>query len=357
MRNPRWWRNIGLGFAVSGFAAMGAHFLLPAETVHNTLAGAILALFWPTALLFGGGSAIFNHSKLRAQGALLRGEGIIARWRVDPATWRAFIELNDRLHLATDNPGNELSIRSEVPPEGIEVIVGETAVRIDQSIHLLPRRGTPEITHAALEVGRPLLVYVELRLYYPGGGHGASGVPRAPLRTVLRFPVAAGARHDAERVVAQFGGNPPGVPDFWHGAGDGTDPEDLSKCIACGFEIHQFVSHCPRCGKGMQSRRWARRFGRALVVSGLFISAAMAVVLHYSAPLLLRPGVSMDGTRFSGTAGQGLLFLGILAIVTAFGVMTLLYGLFQIRTGQRDTKVIYSLAGFAALMWLISRWL
>jgi hypothetical protein len=107
----------------------------------------------------------------------------------------------------------------------------------------------------------------------------------------------------------------------------------------------------------MQSRRWARRFGRALVVSGLFISAAMAVVLHYSAPLLLRPGVSMDGTRFSGTAGQGLLFLGILAIVTAFGVMTLLYGLFQIRTGQRDKKVIYALCGLAVLLWLISRWL
>jgi hypothetical protein len=43
------------------------------------------------ALLFGRGTALFRHRDVRAMDALARGEEIIARWRVDSATWRAFV--------------------------------------------------------------------------------------------------------------------------------------------------------------------------------------------------------------------------------------------------------------------------
>jgi hypothetical protein len=332
MRNPRRWRNIGLAFLASGIIASIAVFWLPEAAAADT-ARAVLIGYGLTALLFGGGSALFRHFDARAQDALGRGENILARWRVDAATWRQFLAHDRELNRESGALVNELSIRDEVPDDGIEVIVGSTAVQIDGSLHALPRRGTPEITHAKLNTSRVRPTYIELHLYYPGGGHGASGVTFSATRTALRFPVPSGAQEDAELVVAHYGGDQPGRADFFHGRGDGSDPEDLSTCPSCGYETHQYRSHCPRCGCGIRSKRWARRFGAVLFMCGLFITGVMGVVLYYSAPLLLRPGVSVDGARFSGTAVQGLLFLGILAVVATAGATVMLFGLWQVKTG------------------------
>lgn len=348
MRDPHLWRNVGLAFFASGIVATPAAFLLPDAAAGDTARG-LLFIYGVMALLFGGGTALFRHFDSRAKDALARGEDIIARWYVDAATWRDFIALN---HGINQEPGflpNELSIRAEVPARGIDVTVGSTAVQVGGSFHALPRRGVPEVTHAGLNTDGVRPSYIELHLHYPGGGYGASGVPRSPVRTALRFPVAAGARRDAERVVAHYSGSLPGKSDFFHGPGDGTDPEDLSRCIACGFETFKYVSHCPRCGHGMQSRRWSRRFGVALVVCGLFITGVIGTVLYYTVPSLLQSGGS-GGTNFRGTAGQGLLILGILGAVATFGVTATLYGLWQIGTGKRNRKIIYFLVGIFTLL-------
>ena len=60
-----------------------------------------------------------------------------------------------------------------------------------------------------------------------------------------------------------------GAQRFFHGRGDGADPEDLSRCMHCGFETHRYRSECERCGTGLQSRRWSRRFGAVLVLYAL----------------------------------------------------------------------------------------
>lgn len=356
MRSPRLWRNIGLAFLASGIAASSAAFLLPDAAVGNS-ARALLMIFGLTALVFGGGTALSRLFDAREQDALVRGEDVIARWRVDAETWRAFIAHDRTLDQESGGPVNELSIRDIVPADGIEVIVGKSAVQIDGSIHALPLRGTPEITHVELNTSRVRPSFVELRLYYPGGGQGASGVPRSATRTVLRFPVTAGALRDAEAVVAHYGGAQPGTKDSFHGQGDGTDPEDLSTCARCGFSTHKFMSHCSECGASMQSVRWSRRFGIGLFACGLFISAAIGAVIVNTAPLFLHPGQSIDGAEFSGSAAQGLLFLGIMGIVAAFGVMAMLYGLWQALSGKRDKRVIGFIVGLAALLWLIAEML
>ena len=351
MRNPQRSRNIGLAFFASGIVVMIVHFLLPKEAAQNDLLKVILVLYWPNAILFGAGSAFFSHLKVRAQNSLLRGEGVLARWRVDAATWSAFIEANGRLNQQPGTVVSELAIRKDVPADGIEVIVGKDSVQIDGSIHSLPLRGTPEITHAALENGRPWPAYVELGLYYPAGGENGTEV-----RTALRFPVAASAERDAESVVRHYNRDQPGEPDFFHGSGDGTNPEDLSKCMSCGYETHKFLSSCPQCGKGMLSKRWSRRFGWVLFLCGLFLAGLMGTIIYFTAPTMLRPGIDINGTRFSGTAEQGKFFLGIFGVVAAFGVTSMLYGLYQIKTGRRDKRVIYLLVGIFLLWWLVSMW-
>ena len=334
MRHPHRARRNALLFLAGGVVAASAAFVLP-EAVAGDTTKSLLFIGGVTALLFGGGTALFRHFDARAKDALARGEAIIARWHVDAATWRAFIAQNEQLHQDRRGLSNELLIRDGGSGDGVEVIVGDTAVEIDGSIHVLPRRGTPEITHAELKTGGTGPAFVELRLYYPRGGYGASGVPQSARRTALRFPVTSGARRDAERVVAHYASGRPGKADFFHGTGDGTDPEDASECLRCGYLTHTLVSHCPRCGAGMQSRRWSRRFGIALVVCGLFITGVMGAVLYYTAPLLLQPGVRVGDTQFSGSAGQGWTILGIMGLVTTVGVAAMLYGAWQASTGRR----------------------
>jgi hypothetical protein len=349
MRNPQRWRNIGLGFFATGCVATLGAFLLPGSEAADWIR-ACLFIYGSTAILFGGGTALFRHFDARAKEAIARGEDVIARWRVDAAAWRDFVTADREWNKQSAFIPNELMPSEEVAAEDVEVIVGKTAVQIGQSVHRLPRRGTPEITDAVLHDGPPSVI--ELQLYYPGGGHGASGVPFPSKRTALRFPVGMGAWKEAETVVAHFRGDTPGEADFFHGKGDGANPEDLSKCYHCGYETHRYMSHCPQCGRGMQSRRWSRRFGAGLLVCGIVISAIMSVVLLAIGPALV--GAGGGGLRFSGSASQATLVLGVLGAVTLFGVTAACYGLWQIVTGRRSKWVIYFAVGIILLLFLVA---
>jgi len=349
MRNPERWRKIALGFFIPGCVAAPAAFLLPGLSP-NSWAQSFLFIYGLMAIIFGGGTALFRHFDVRAKEALARGEDVIARWRVEPDAWNDFVALDRRWNEGRDFVPNELSEPVSAPAEGVEVIVGRTAIQIDQSVHRFTG-GAPEVTSAQLHDFRPGVI--ELKLYYPGGGHGASGVPRGPTRTALRFPVGRGAWREAGMAVAHYRGDTPRKADFFHGKGDGGNPEDLSRCYHCGYETCRLMSHCPQCGRGIQSKRWSRRCGWILLVAGFFISAVMALVL-----LALGPGLvgaaGGGGLRFSGSAGEARLALGIIGAVTLFGLITTGYGVFQIVTGRRSKWVIYFAIGFAVTLGLVA---
>jgi hypothetical protein len=333
---------------------LAAAFWLPADAAGDTARG-VLFVYGLMAMVFGGLSALFRHREAQAKAALARGEEVLARWVVDTEAWREFAAGAHQFNEAEGVP-NEFLIPDTIPAAGLEVIVGKGAIQIGDSIHVLPRRGTPEVTHANVFGAASGGIYCELRLYYPGGGQGASGIPRGPRRSMLRFPVVPGALREAEAAIAHYRAGRPGKADFFHGRGDGTDAEDVSECIACGFKTHAFVSHCPQCGAGVQSRRWSRRFGFLLTLCGLFISGAMGAVLYYALPLLLHPGESVGGSSFSGTPAQALMVLGVLCLVMGFGLACLGYGIWQIVTGRRSARVI----GVILAMWtlfLLIAWL
>lgn len=356
MRNPRRWRNITLALIVSGVIAVLAAFLLPAAAANDTVRS-LLFLYGAMMTFFGGSSAYVRHVEWRAKQALARGEDILARWRVDADTWRAFIEHANQPGEHTRNNRNEYSAPRHVPIDGVEIIVGRAAVQIEESIHPLPRQGTPEITHAELLPGQGGPDCIVLRLYYPRGGHGASGLPRPAIRTRLCFPIAPDARKEAEAVVAYYASGRPGAANWFHGRGDGTDAEDLSECGSCGYKTYVLRSHCPNCGSSLQSRRWSRRFGFALALCGLFVSGMIGYVLYRTAPLLLNPGQRINGSSFSGTATQAKVVLGIMGLVLTFGLSVLLYGLWQVSTGRRNPRVIAFVIFLVAVLCLLARWL
>jgi hypothetical protein len=351
MRNRHSSRNIALAFFASGWVTAAAAFLLPGPLVPDWVR-ICLFIYGSSAILFGGGTALFRHFDARAQEALARGEDLIDRWRVEPMAWRDFVAIDREWRQGGDGDAlhNELSFPDQISEEGIEVIVGKRAIQIGQSIHRLTS-GVPEVTSAALHDLHPAVI--ELQLYYPGGGYGASGVPRSPSRSALRFPVGRGAWKEAGIVVSHYRGDTPRKADFFHGKGDGTNLEDLTKCYNCGYETYKLMSHCPQCGRSMQSKRWSRRYGWILLAAGIFISAVMGLVLLAMGPAMLGAAAG-GGLRFSGSAGEARLALGILGAVTLFGLITTGYGLFQIMTGRRSKWVIYFAIGFAVTLGLVA---
>lgn len=353
MDNPHRSRSIALGFFGSGAVAALAAFLLPGPMAADW-ARTCLFIYGSTAILFGGGTALFRHFDARAKERFARGEGIIARWRVDAVAWQQFVAADRECNPMPGALTNELSLSEKIPDDGVEVIVGKNAVQIGESIHRLTS-GMPEVTSATLHDLHPPVI--ELQLYYPGGGHGASGVPRAATRSALRFPVGSGAWKEAGTVVAHYRGDTPRKPDFFHGKADGANPEDLSKCYRCGYETYKLMSHCPQCGRSMQSKRWSRRYGVILLMLGISISVVIGWVLSVIGPRLLHTAISSAGLRFAGTPQQARLALGILALVELFGITAAFYGVWQIVTGRRSKWVIYFAIGVVVVLVLIALFL
>ena len=257
---------------------------------------------------------------------------------------------------AKDGDGlpNELVLPKTVPATGVDVIVGRAGVLVGDSLHDVPEHGSPEVLAARLDDSRLRLVLVDLSLL-----HHPARAGDAPNHTRLRFPVADGSLAAARPVVAHFARETPQRPSFMHGPGDGSDPEDESRCWKCGLVTHKLVSACPRCGATMQSRRWARRMGGVLAFLGAILAVGMGFVTWLLWPVLARAGSAYQGpTRFNGTPEQAKLVLLLFSAVVLFGVATFAYGVFQLASGRRSLRfvqVMFGLVGVTLLLgWLIA---
>ncbi|HEX8262518.1 MAG TPA: hypothetical protein VF547_06565, partial [Allosphingosinicella sp.] len=68
---------------------------------------------------------------------------------------------------------------------------------------------------------------------------------------------------------------------------------------------------------------------------------------------LLRPGLATGGTTFTGTAGQGRLFLGLLALVGLFGALSAVNGAYMIATGRRNAVRVRVVLALVLLLFAI----
>ena len=100
-----------------------------------------------------------------------------------------------------------------------------------------------------------------------------------------------------------------------------------------------------RLNKGSTARGWI------LLFLGLVLMGMMGAITGATAPTMLNPGVEIDGGRFTGTLEQGRIFLGLFMLVFVLGVVSTLYGLFQIVT-RRESKafIVTTLVLAAALV-------
>jgi MFS family permease len=88
----------------------------------------------------------------------------------------------------------------------------------------------------------------------------------------------------------------------------------------------------------MQTPKHIRVRGSLQLLLGLILVALMGTVTYNLAPSLLRPGG--DESRFTATAEQAQLILGLFALIVTLGLLSMVSGLWQIVTGRRSKWMV-----------------
>lgn len=118
----------------------------------------------------------------------------------------------------------------------------------------------------------------------------------------------------------------------------------------CAIVVEGKASACPKCGGPMRSVGESPVRGIILLLCGLFLVAIMGLAAHYVVPLMLHPGEEVDGSSFSGTAGQAQMILGLFALVFLFGITASANGVYQIVTRRQSRVFVAVTLGLAALL-------
>lgn len=119
-------------------------------------------------------------------------------------------------------------------------------------------------------------------------------------------------------------------------AAAGTASAALRHCAHCGHQTEEKVRACPACGKPVFTKRQVRVLGVLLFAIGALIFGAMAAAMVSQTPTYLNPGVLIDGSRFTGSAEQGAMAIGLFGWGGFIGAAFAAIGAHQWRTGLRN---------------------
>ncbi len=126
--------------------------------------------------------ALVWHGDARRFSRMQRGEGVLATWTVSATEWNRFLELNQRLDREGKGGANCLDLTAP-PDKGVEVVVSDNAIYVGGEFHSIEKNATVVVN----------ATYMEFRqvIANPNG---------SDYRHLFRFPIAAGAQPQAERV-------------------------------------------------------------------------------------------------------------------------------------------------------------
>jgi hypothetical protein len=194
MRNPLSKAYWSIGFAVLG-AVMVVFAATRYEQIGSTVGTIIGVIGLTMAMIF---LFTFLWALLSAFGfaRLMSGKGVIARWHLTAAEWdrfRAFDELRsaEQLYLR-----NDVRIRKETPPGGLDVIVGEGSIIVDDSYHRIAGKSLDrrQINWVNAPVDPEC---IEFPKSYPRSKGGSVDL-------TVRVPVPASAREAGVRVFEHY---------------------------------------------------------------------------------------------------------------------------------------------------------
>jgi hypothetical protein len=117
---------------------------------------------------------------------------------------------------------------------------------------------------------------------------------------------------------------------------------NLRSCssLKCNYVTTDDVVNCHKCGRRLRTARQMRRNGSLLLACGLIMIVMMGVITYNTMPILLHPGVWVDGSKFSGTESQAKQVLAIFVALILFGVVSLVAGIVQIITCRTNKLLV-----------------
>jgi hypothetical protein len=110
---------------------------------------------------------------------------------------------------------------------------------------------------------------------------------------------------------------------------------DICASPNCGYITQDNITTCPRCGGRMRSAKQKSRLGWVLMFLGLFIMALVGIFCL--APILQHPAAPGSGPVFDRSAAQEKAALALFSVLILLGIDATIAGIFQIKTGRRNT--------------------
>lgn len=187
MRDPRRGRNLALVVAsVGAIAVLVAVWLTRLNRPGNV--EVILGVIGLKVALVATVLAIVYHVRVvRRYDRMVRGEGVLARWRIEPERWRLCRAAAEALARSPQALPNELPLPPEIPAAGIEVIVAADAFCVGPEFEPLEKSAVVQLNGPVLEIQQR--------------------VPQTRYSTrlaVYRLPAAENMESEVARLAARF---------------------------------------------------------------------------------------------------------------------------------------------------------
>jgi hypothetical protein len=117
---------------------------------------------------------------------------------------------------------------------------------------------------------------------------------------------------------------------------------NISTCNSptCAVTVDGKVQTCPKCGGPMRHLTESKARAWVLIFCGLFLIGLMGVITIYTAPMMLSPGTDMGGSSWEGTLEQGQLAVALFAIIILLGGISLINGVYMLKTGKQNKGLI-----------------
>ena len=126
--------------------------------------------------------------------------------------------------------------------------------------------------------------------------------------------------------------------------------DQFSTCYKCNFETVELLPLCPQCGGRLRTSTQVRRLGWVLAALGAFLTIFMGLITLVVAGIMSNSGGPASSSHYTGTPQQAELIFGLFGAVIAFGLTALTGGVWQIRYGKRNKKLVFLLFGLAVVL-------
>ena len=126
-------------------------------------------------------------------------------------------------------------------------------------------------------------------------------------------------------------------------------------CPKCSFETTETLPKCPNCGSRLQSATKVRILGWVLLVLGTVIVLFMGALGVYLGQLIARSGQPGQTTSFNGGPEDVAFIVAIFGLVISFGLASMAGGIWQIKYGKPNRKLMVGMFIVAGILFVISR--